>query len=144
VIVAVLMTWEGDRTGRRPTPGTDAQLPSPAEALSTSQSQPAIAAKISGSAPSAAPAVERQSLIAESQRLEQLLTELPGEPRLTRAATALTVADLEDRIRWVDYGLALHNETGVDPSQSQQLWRERVDLLNSLIAVRYAQARTAF
>ncbi|HSD73489.1 MAG TPA: hypothetical protein VLB75_01895 [Steroidobacteraceae bacterium] len=84
----------------------------------------------------------RQQLVAESQRLESLLAALPREPRLTRAQTALTVADLEDRIQWVDYRLGLASEAGLDAEPAERLWRERVDLLNSLVAVRYAEART--
>jgi hypothetical protein len=84
----------------------------------------------------------RQALVAESQRLETLLASLPAEPRLTRAETALTVADLEDRIQWVDYRLNLASEAGLASEPSERLWRERVDLLNSLVAVRYAEART--
>ncbi len=84
----------------------------------------------------------RRQLVAESQRLESLLAALPAEPRLTRAHTALTVADLEDRIQWVDYRLNLASEAGLGRDQAARLWRERVDLLNSLVAVRYAQART--
>ncbi|HZF26566.1 MAG TPA: hypothetical protein VEZ88_09925 [Steroidobacteraceae bacterium] len=81
-------------------------------------------------------------LIAESQRLEAVLASLPVDAQLTRAGTALTVAGLEDRIRWVDYRLSLANEAGINPRQADLLWRERVDLLNSLVAVRYADART--
>jgi hypothetical protein len=83
----------------------------------------------------------RQHLLAESQRLESLLASLPAEPRVTRAHTALTVADLEDRIQWVDYRLNFANEAGLRGDQADLLWRERVDLLNSLVAVRYAQTR---
>ncbi len=86
--------------------------------------------------------VSRHELVAESQRLESLLAALPAEPRLTRAHTALTVADLEDRIQWVDYRLNLATEAGLGSDQAARLWRERVDLLNSLVAVRYADART--
>ncbi|HEY7377942.1 MAG TPA: hypothetical protein VH542_04575 [Steroidobacteraceae bacterium] len=81
-------------------------------------------------------------LLAESQRLEAMLASLPSDSQLTRAGTALTVADLEDRIRWVDYRLSLADEAGIDARQANLLWRERVDLLNSLVAVRYADART--
>jgi hypothetical protein len=84
----------------------------------------------------------RRALVAESQRLESLLASLPNQPRLTRAQTALTVADLEDRIQWVDYRLNLANEAGLADEPAEKLWRERVDLLNSLVAVRYAEART--
>jgi hypothetical protein len=81
-------------------------------------------------------------LLAESQRLEAMLASLPSDSQLTRAGTELTVADLEDRIRWVDYRLSLADEAGIDARQANLLWRERVDLLNSLVAVRYADART--
>jgi hypothetical protein len=82
-------------------------------------------------------------LIQESQRLEQLLASYPQAPRVTRASTELTVADLEDRIQWVDYRLNQRVDSGLDEFQAQRLWRERVELLNSLVAVRYAQARTS-
>ena len=84
----------------------------------------------------------RRALVAESQRLESLLAALPNQPRLTRAQTALTVADLEDRIQWVDYRLNLASEAGLADEPAEKLWRERVDLMNSLVAVRYAEART--
>ncbi len=84
----------------------------------------------------------QQLLVAESQRLEAVLATLPGDTRVTRAGTALTVAGLEDRIRWVDYRLNMASEAGINPRQEDLLWRERVELLNSLVAVRYADART--
>jgi len=87
------------------------------------------------------PERSRQRLLVESQRLESVLASLPAEPRLTRAHTALTLADLEDRIQWVDYRLNLASEAGLGNDEAEQLWRERVDLLNSLVAVRYAQTR---
>jgi hypothetical protein len=84
----------------------------------------------------------QQVLVAESQRLEAVLATLPADTRVSRAGTALTVAGLEDRIRWVDYRLNMANEAGINPRQEDLLWRERVELLNSLVAVRYADART--
>jgi hypothetical protein len=87
-------------------------------------------------------APEQWQLVAESQRLEAVLASLPADTRVARAGTALTVADLEDRIRWVDYRLNLANEAGISRRQEGLLWRERVELLNSLVAVRYADART--
>jgi hypothetical protein len=90
------------------------------------------------------PDSDREDLVAESRELEQLLSTLPGDPVAMRASTALTLADLQDRIRWVDYRLAHSEEAGLEPQQSEQLWQERIDLLNSLVAVRYAQARASF
>jgi len=50
---------------------------------------------------------------------------------------------MEERIQWLDYQLSYAGPT-VDPAQVQRLWRERVELMDSLVQVRYAQARTAF
>ena len=120
VVIAVLMTLQ-------PTPPT--QTPDAAQPPSGQNVQPV-------------PNVQPVQLIAESQRLEQMLAAYSDAPRLTRASTALTVADLEERIQWVDYRLNLGAEDGLDSEQAQKLWRERVELLNSLVAVRYAEART--
>jgi hypothetical protein len=95
-----------------------------------------------GTATTIAPAATHADLLAESQRLESLLASLPAEPRITRAQTALTLADLEDRLQWVDYRISLASEVGLGRADAELLWRERVDLLNSLVAVRYAQTRT--
>jgi hypothetical protein len=117
VLVAVLFTLNN----RRPDNASDADT------------------RVAGTVPATD---SRQALVAESRRLESLLASLPTEPRLTRAQTALTVADLEDRIQWVDYRLNIASEAGVAGEPAERLWRERVDLLNSLVAVRYAEART--
>src|SRR5262245_47670546 len=79
--------------------------------------------------------VDSRDLIAESRRLEDFLSTLPQEPRVTRVGTALTVAGLEDRIQWVDDRLTLGAEEGLNRQQAERLWRERVELLNSLVAV---------
>ena len=59
------------------------------------------------------------------------------------AGTASTVAALEDRIALVDYELgntAGKKDTG---QKVAELWKQRVDLLQSLAAVRYAQVANA-
>jgi hypothetical protein len=83
------------------------------------------------------------ALMEESRRLELLLATMPAEPRVVRARTVLTADNLEDRIAWVDLALDARDASGVDATAAVPLWRQRVDLLNSLVAVRYAQARTA-
>jgi len=83
------------------------------------------------------------ALMEESKRLESLLATMPAEPRVVRAGTVLTADNLEDRIAWVDLALDARDANGVDATAAVPLWRQRVDLLNSLVAVRYAQARTA-
>lgn len=80
-------------------------------------------------------------LQAQSQYLEQTVQSLTasGNPSIVNAGTAATVAALEDRIALVDYSI---NDTATRPQatdQLTQLWQQRVDLMQSLAAVRYAQ-----
>ncbi len=79
------------------------------------------------------------SLAAESQRLERLLSQLDYQPRVTSAGTASIIAELEDRIALVDYQLATVGP-GLTGGQRVALWQQRVDLMNSLVKVRYAHA----
>jgi hypothetical protein len=128
VVVAVLLTLQPESPPATPV-ASSSVTPNPAATQGTSPTAPNGTAR---------PA----QLIAESQRLEEMLSSYSESPRVTRASTALTVADLEERIQWVDYRLNLGAEAGLDAAQSQKLWRERVELLNSLVAVRYAEAQT--
>ena len=89
------------------------------------------------------PAVE--TLLLESQDLESVLLDLPRRPHVELAATAATLDALEGQIQWLDYTLSRVNEDGIPHDQAAELWQERVDLLASLVTLRYAQAsRTAF
>ncbi|MGB5354286.1 MAG: hypothetical protein WBM54_06070 [Woeseia sp.] len=80
------------------------------------------------------------ALMVRSQLLESDLRALPDKPRVMRAGTAVTISDLEERIGAIDSVLA-------DPSavlteeQTKTYWRERVRLMDSLVQVRYVQAR---
>jgi hypothetical protein len=76
---------------------------------------------------------------AESERLEQLLARLP-ERRAMRGSTAFTVAELEDRLALVDDRLSRVALEPNAPERAERLWRERVEVLNSLVQVRYADA----
>lgn len=81
------------------------------------------------------------SLTSESARLERLLNEIPYRPRLVNAGTATTISGLEDRIGQVDEVLMYGSVYGLQPEQTVALWQERVDLMNALVEVRYAQAQ---
>ena len=84
------------------------------------------------------------ALMVQSQQIERDLRALPGQPRMVRASTAATIAELEDRIAAIDYRL---NHPGYRMSQAETeiYWRERVRLMNSLLNLRRAQAqRMAF
>ena len=79
-------------------------------------------------------------LLLESQDLESALLELPRRPRVEQAATAATLDALEGEIQWLDYTLSRAHEDRIPAEQATQLWQQRVDLLESLVTLRYAQA----
>ncbi len=74
---------------------------------------------------------------AENARLEALLSSLP-EMRVIRGSTAFTVSQLEDRLAFVDDRLSRITLEPNAPEHAERLWRERVELMNSLVQVRYA------
>ncbi|NNF51128.1 MAG: hypothetical protein HKN59_01700 [Gammaproteobacteria bacterium] len=80
-------------------------------------------------------------LVERSQRLEQILGSLQYEPRVVNARTAGTIAQLEDQIAWIDYGLGEGGDGRLSETDANALWRQRVELMNSLVYVRYAQAQ---
>jgi hypothetical protein len=127
VVAAVFLTL--GRESLQTTPGAESVANAPADAGDTT-------GVVAGTVPE-----ERLALIDESRRLQEVLDTLPRRPNIVRASTAMTVADLEDRIEWVDYSLTNRNDAGLDSQQAERLWRERVELLNSLVAVRYAETR---
>ncbi len=79
-------------------------------------------------------------LVAQSQQLEQMLQKLPQRPRIERVSTAATIDTIEQRIQWLDFQLSNAPEADLSEEQSRQLWRERVELMDSLVKVRYAEA----
>lgn len=81
------------------------------------------------------------SLVQESERLERLLAALPAQRSLMSASTASTIAGLEDRIAWLDEQLTVAAARGAEPQQRQALWSERVDMMNALVHLRYAQSQ---
>lgn len=73
----------------------------------------------------------------QNARLEALLAALP-EARVMRGRTAFTVSQLEDRLAFVDDRLSRITLEPNAPEHAERLWRERVELMNSLVQVRYA------
>ncbi len=80
-------------------------------------------------------------LVERSQQLEQMLGSLQYQPRVVNARTAGTIAQLEDQIAWIDYGLGEGSDGQLSEDEANALWRQRVELMNSLVHVRYAQAQ---
>ena len=82
-------------------------------------------------------------LMKQSRELDMLLQDLPSRPRVERVAMAATLDTIEERIQWLDFQLSYTAAEELSETQSQTLWRERVELMNSLVKVRYAQSGRA-
>lgn len=84
-------------------------------------------------------------LMAQSQYLERAVLRMDdhADRMAVSAGTASTIAALEDRIALVDYELgSVAGKKGAE-QRVTELWKQRVDLLQSLAAVRYAQVANA-
>ena len=81
------------------------------------------------------------SLVEESARLERALDEIQYRPRVVRASTAATIDGLEDRIAWIDEQLMFARALGLRTADRQILYRQRVELMNALVQIRYAEAQ---
>ena len=92
----------------------------------------------------ALPVTALQALMVQSQQLESDLRALPDEPRVLRASTVATIADIEHAVAAIDFQLN-DPDAQMTPDEIELFWRERVRLMKSLVQLRYAQAqRTAF
>jgi hypothetical protein len=83
------------------------------------------------------------TLISRSQRLEAILHTLPPRPNVERAGTSATIDDLQTRIQLVDAQLSDPVLSMPNRDRAARLWSARVELLNSLVHVRYAEAASA-
>jgi hypothetical protein len=91
--------------------------------------------------PASSDVTHLDELVAQSQELEQILQKLPQRPRIERVSTAATIDTIEQRIAWLDFQLSSVSDDGdLSEEQSRRLWRERVELMDSLVKVRYAEA----
>ncbi len=95
---------------------------------------PAIAATQESTA-----TVPLEHLVAQSRELDELLHYLPGRPAVERVSMAATLDTIESRVQWLDQQLSYAPDSGLNDAQTYQLWRERVDLMDSLVKVRYAE-----
>lgn len=74
--------------------------------------------------------------------LEQMLDVVQrGSGGMTSLQTADTVAELQDGIALIDYRLSQADRFSLSEAERQELWQRRVELLESLLTVRYAQLR---
>jgi hypothetical protein len=81
-------------------------------------------------------------LVAQSRELDGLLQHLPPPRQVQRVSFAATVDRLEQRVQWIDMQLSAVPEISHARGSEleHQLWRERVNLMESLVKVRYAEA----
>jgi hypothetical protein len=110
----------------------------------SSRPQPEIAPPAlvtSGGTPVVAAPMPYVSLVERSAQLDELLAALPAQRPLMTGATASTIAGLEDRIAFVDEQIAFSAAGKVPVPQRAALWSDRVELMNALVSVRYAEAQ---
>lgn len=105
--------------------------------------RPADTTTLAAANPSVGQPTDINQLMAQSRYLERAVYKLGGQSddMAMSAGTASTIAALEDRIALIDYEIGTAKQ---DPKASagdhvKQLWQQRVNLLQSLAAVRYAQ-----
>lgn len=85
-------------------------------------------------------ATDLDELMSQSRLLEEMLRVLPARPVVERVTTAAAIDTLEQRIQWLDFHLSYAPEAGLSERQAERLWRERVELMDSLVKVRYAES----
>jgi hypothetical protein len=81
------------------------------------------------------------SAVAQSERLDRLMSQLPGQRSTMSASTASLIADLEDRVAWLDQEILLATAYGVPQEQRVLLWNQRVEIMNTLLQLRFVQAQ---
>lgn len=105
-----------------------AEGPAPGTTTDIVAATPAPASSVNGATTA--------ELLVASQRLEAALHALPAAPHMTRASTALTIEELQDRIFEVDL---LLGQPGLGQADERMLWQQRVRLMDTLMQVRLAQ-----
>jgi hypothetical protein len=73
----------------------------------------------------------------QSSALEAALATLGERPAVQRAGTALPIDALEAQVQWIDHRIS----TSGDVLEAEQLWRERVDAMNTLVRLRYVESQ---
>jgi len=76
-----------------------------------------------------------------SRILEEVLAALPERPAVERAGTAVPIETLQAQVQWLDHQLSVSGAAHVAPDETERLWRERVELMNTLVQLRYVEAQ---
>jgi hypothetical protein len=88
----------------------------------------------------AAQPVNLDSLVVESQKLEEALRAYDPTSRVLSGRAASTIAQLEDRIALVDAQLNEAQHSGASRADLVSLWQQRVQLMNQLVNVHVTRA----
>ena len=76
-----------------------------------------------------------------SRLLEEVLAALPARPAVERAGTAVPIDTLQAQVQWVDHQLSVSGAEQAPPDLRERLWRERVEIMNTLLQLRYVEAQ---
>lgn len=76
-----------------------------------------------------------------SRVLEEVLAALPARPTVERAGTAVPIDTLQAQVQWVDHQLSVSGAAHAAPDLRERLWRERVEIMNTLVQLRYVEAQ---
>jgi len=79
-------------------------------------------------------------LQARSQALDAVLSEIGERPVVARAGTSLPIDTLETQVQWIDQQISV-GDGEIAPGSAEQLWRKRVEVMNSLVQLRYVEAQ---
>jgi hypothetical protein len=74
----------------------------------------------------------------QSEALDEVLGLLGNRPVVQRAGTTLPIDTLEAQVQWLDHRIS---SGGGNAREAEQLWRERVATLDSLVRLRYVEAQ---
>lgn len=86
-----------------------------------------------GADPEPEPAVELQTLVEQSAQLDSMLKTVEKRSRVLNGLTAVTIADLEDRIIFLDSRLLSARRVTITEAQLRQLLQQRVLLMDALV-----------
>ena len=76
-----------------------------------------------------------------SRVLEEVLATLPARPAVERAGTAVPIDTLQAQVQWLDHQLSVSGAAHAAPDMRERLWRERVEIMNTLVQLRYVEAQ---
>ena len=76
----------------------------------------------------------------QSQALDEMLAVIGERPVVERAGTSVPIDTLETQVQWIDHQISV-GDGAMEPDSAEQLWRKRVEAMNSLVQLRYVEAQ---